>query len=668
MHFITHGRLRAISLFMAALLASVGFVAFGPPTSAQAADGGYPWSGATAVPGGTYEWGYTSCPTNDTGCMAATDIGTDGNKYGLADPWGYYIRNCTSWVASKLAANGFNASGYGNAATWGTRATTAGYTVDSTPSAGAVAWFPAYAADAGGNVGVTGHVAYVESASGSTANISEYNYGGTGMYHTRSITASSAEQVQYIHFITVSGGGSSPPLPSGASPIENGGFNGSTAHWSASGTANLAYYTAASGTGTNPYEGSGYAATNASQSGDSISETNVATVSPGDTWCASAEVVTVGNATGGSGILVIWLMGGSTNDSSTYTFSNLPGNNSWQSVKTCVTATTNQSYVKVQFYPTPGGPTIGVDAVDVHQTLSANGGFNSGMDYWNAQPGTNYVAYAAADNTGTNPYEGYRFGATNTATTGGSIYQNLPHTIAVGDTFCVSAEVVTVGNTTGGAGTLAIWLTGGTTNDSSTFAFSNLPGGNNWQPAKTCVTATVAQSNIRVQFYPAVNGPTVGVDALDVHASIIQNGGFNVDSSHWSATGGLNYMQYSNYGSTLPYEGTGFEVIQASSSSDSLVETRSWAFGVGDTFCASAEVITPGGGSGASGTLAIWLLGANGTENSTYSFSNLPGGNNWTKIKTCVMATVAESSGTIRVQFYPTPGGAPVGIDAVDVH
>ncbi len=366
--------------------------------------------------------------------------------------------------------------------------------------------------------------------------------------------------------------------------------------------------------------------------------------------------------------MAIWLTGGTTNDSSTIAFSNLPGGNNWKPAKTCVTATTAQSYVKVQVYPTPGAPTIGLDAVDVHQTLSANGGFNSGMNYWNAQPGTNYVAYASADNTGTNPYEGYRFGATNTATAGGSIYQDLLHTVAAGDTFCVSAQLVTVGNTTGAAGALYLYLTGTNATEQSDATFNGLSGGNSWTPIKTCVTATAAHNNIRVQLYPAVNGPTVGVDTLDVHASIIQNGGFNTDSSHWGITGGLSYMQYSNYSSTLPYEGTGFEVIQASSSSDSLVESRSWNFGVGDTFCAQAEVITPGYGSGASGTLAIWLLGGNGAENSTYSFSSLPGGNNWTEIKTCVTATIAETYGTIQVQFYPTPGGAPVGVDAVDVH
>ena len=605
MNFIAQGRRRVIALFMATLLASVGFVVFGLDTPGTSS-GWRATHGLALLPFlAERTSGDTLLPDQRHGLHGRYGCGHGRQQCnGPADPWGYYIRNCTSFVSWKLSQQGFNTSGMGNATNWGSSSKATGL-VNSTPAPGAVAWWAAGTYDQGYLIGSAGHVAYVDSVnSNGSVNIEEYNYGGTGQWHTRTITpGTSTEQVQFIHFADLSGssGSSPPPPPSGASPIQNGGFNAGTSHWATSGTANLAYYTAVSGMGTNPYEGSGYAATNASSSGDSISETNTATIHTGDTWCASAEVVTIGNATGGSGTLAIWLTGGATNDSSTYAFSNLSGTNNWKPAKTCVTATTAQSYVKVQVYPTPGAPTIGLDAVDVHQTLNANGGFNSGMDYWNAQPGTNYVAYAAADNTGTNPYEGYRFGATNTATSGGSIYQDLPRAVVVGDTFCASAQVVTVGNTTGAAGALYVYLTGGTGTEESHSSFSGLPGGNSWSPIKTCVVATTAHSNIRVQLYPAVNGPTVGVDALDVHASIIQNGGFNVDASHWGITGGLSYMQYSNYNSTLPYEGSGFEVIQASSSSDSLAEARSWGFGVGDTFCASAEVITPGYGSGASG-------------------------------------------------------------------
>ncbi|HKX73131.1 MAG TPA: hypothetical protein VJM32_03910 [Candidatus Saccharimonadales bacterium] len=460
-------------------------------------------------------------------------------------------------------------------------------------------------------------------------------------------------------------GGGNPPLPTGSSPIKNGGFNLDTSHWSVSGSANLARYTSVSGT--NPYEGAGFAASNASQSGDSFSETNTASISAGDTYCVSAEVVTIGAGSGSSGTLALWLLG-STNDSSTYRYTSLPGSNNWQSIKTCVMATGSRTQIKVQFYPDPGSPTVGIDAIDAHQTLNASGGFNNGTGYWNLQAGTNFTTYTTAQAVGTNPYEGGAFGATNTSQSGGGFMQDLPRSIAPGDTFCTEAKVVTVGNTTGASGALAIYLTGTTATEQSVFHFSGLPGGNAWRNAKACVRAASPHNNIRVQVFPAVNGPTLGVDVLDVHASIALNGGFNVDSTHWSANGSLGYAQFANFNGTLPYEGTGFEIVQTNQAGASLSEGRGWAWGVGDTFCAEAMFVTGGTTSGGGGILALHLIGPSTTDTSTYSFSALPAGNSWSRAKTCVKANSGVGNGVIKVEIYPSTNNLPLGVDAVDVH
>src|SRR5438552_3478343 len=121
MHFVAHCRLRVVMLTVAVLLGSMGLVAIGPTNPAHATDGGYPWATAPAVPGILWSWGYTTCPQNAQNCMILSDT-VNGTKYGEADPWGYVFRNCTSWVAWRLSGQGFNASGYGNANTWGGRA------------------------------------------------------------------------------------------------------------------------------------------------------------------------------------------------------------------------------------------------------------------------------------------------------------------------------------------------------------------------------------------------------------------------------------------------------------------------------------------------------------------------------------------------------------------
>ena len=130
------------------------------------------------------------------------------NQY--TDTWGYSSRNCTSWAAWALhSRNGFQMPwAIGNAANWGIWAAANNHTVNTTPAKGAIAWWPANAPDNGHSVGSSGHVAWVSAVNNNTATIEEYNYGGTGNHNTRSVTRSSTQQVQYIHFKDIT---ASPP-------------------------------------------------------------------------------------------------------------------------------------------------------------------------------------------------------------------------------------------------------------------------------------------------------------------------------------------------------------------------------------------------------------------------------------------------------------------------
>src|SRR5260221_4646813 len=123
------------------------------------------------------------------------------------DPWGFYVRNCTSYSAFKINqsgldfTNGMSGSNnihdngvFGDAGTWDNRATTIGYTVNNSPLKHDIAVFEANQHGAG----PTGHVMWVESVNNdNTVNISEYNWnGGDGKYNSRSnVTAD-----HYIHF------------------------------------------------------------------------------------------------------------------------------------------------------------------------------------------------------------------------------------------------------------------------------------------------------------------------------------------------------------------------------------------------------------------------------------------------------------------------------------
>lgn len=181
---------------------------------AFAANGGYPWSGATYVDA-NYDWGYSTCPSNDTGCMSLYGY-LSGVKMGEADPWVYYLRNCTSYAAWKIN-NEFgvnNISGWGNAVTWNTGAANSGYTVHNpsgyTPQVGDLAQ---WGSEVGGGYG---HVAYVYAVNNGVASLDEYNSGypldANGhpqwglFYNGRTTAASSAGTPDhYIHIGSLAG-------------------------------------------------------------------------------------------------------------------------------------------------------------------------------------------------------------------------------------------------------------------------------------------------------------------------------------------------------------------------------------------------------------------------------------------------------------------------------
>ena len=108
----------------------------------------------------------------------------------VVDDWGYWNRECTSFVAWRLhGRNGFEMPrAIGDAGQWRDWAVDNNYAVDSTAAAGAVAWW-------------SGHVAWVESVNGTNVTIEEYNFdtgSGTHLYNTRTIAASTV--TKFIHF------------------------------------------------------------------------------------------------------------------------------------------------------------------------------------------------------------------------------------------------------------------------------------------------------------------------------------------------------------------------------------------------------------------------------------------------------------------------------------
>lgn len=134
---------------------------------------------------------------NATTCQIACQV----------DPWSFYKRECTSYAAWKANEAGItfyntmtgpngSAGQFGSAGNWDNNAVSIGFTVDSTPSAGDIAvWDPNT-----NGAAAAGHVGYVDSVSGSSITISEYNWSPAYMYNTRTFISNAADAAQfYIH-------------------------------------------------------------------------------------------------------------------------------------------------------------------------------------------------------------------------------------------------------------------------------------------------------------------------------------------------------------------------------------------------------------------------------------------------------------------------------------
>lgn len=463
--------------------------------------------------------------------------------------------------------------------------------------------------------------------------------------------------------------------PSWATPTTNlalnGDFGEGGAHWTvASGTnfvtygdhqrGSQAYFGAASGVK--------YASTNTeSANGGFYQDVGGLNIQPNQTFCATAMVRSSAGTTGAWGNMQLYLRGGGVLNSEGVGFGSLKS--SWRQITACAVATTAQSAVRIQFYPGIGSPTLDIDDVDVHVDLLANGGFGSRTASWSATAGSNLATYAGGQ-LGSQSYygsaSGARYASANTAQAGGGFYQDVPQLPVVNDTYCVTAKVRTSNGLSGAYGVLRIWQLGGAYADGEEVAFGPLDS--NWHEIQTCSVATSADHNrLRVQFYVGSHGPTLDVDDVDLHKSLVANADFGSGSAAWQVAAGSNFATYASQSANpafASYSGVRYASTNTSRAGGGIYQDVPLAIGEGMTFCVSAKVRTSAGASGAYGVLRIWQLGGAYTEGEEVQFSALS--SSWQQIRTCSVANVSHTS--LRVQFYVGHHGPTLDIDNVDVH
>ncbi|HET7430255.1 MAG TPA: CHAP domain-containing protein [Nocardioides sp.] len=192
----------------------------GPPAHPAApASPGAPGSPAPTEPGGPTK------PPVPRQC--AKHLWFYNGSYG--DPWGFALRNCTSFVAWRLRTtngldafeNHFGGVHWGNADQWDGAASALGYLVDDMPAVGAVAQT---------DDGRVGHVAWVSAVGDGTVTVEEYNLAVAGGYDVRTVPTS---DFRYLHLADVA---PAPYLGSTRAGLATADAHGSA--WTARTTAN----------------------------------------------------------------------------------------------------------------------------------------------------------------------------------------------------------------------------------------------------------------------------------------------------------------------------------------------------------------------------------------------------------------------------------------------
>jgi hypothetical protein len=412
--------------------------------------------------------------------------------------------------------------------------------------------------------------------------------------------------------------------------------------------------------------GGDFGPADATARGGAISQDISISVKDGESFCADAEVVTAGARSGARGTMTLKLLGGSQGEQSAVTFGPLPGRTQWTHVSTCVSASRAHSELRIQFSHAPTTPKFFIDDVDVHESLVNNGGFDEPGGVWrtaaHSQLGTEL-----ADKLATRPYEGRGFGYTSSTGGGGGMYQDVALATTAGDSLCADAEVVTAAAYPGARGQMTLWLLGESRRESSSVNFGPLPGRNQWTHVTTCVTATRPHSVIRIQFLDIAKMPRLGVDAVDVHQSFVENGGFNRhETNDWRATGDTRFeIEGAGTPTTSPYGGDGLGAVTTSTVGGGIYQDISLPTSAGESLCADAEVVTAATHSGARGRMALWLYGESPGQSTSVSFGPLGDQSRWTDVSVCETARRPHSE--VRIQFYDAPKTPPLGLGAVDL-
>jgi hypothetical protein len=261
---------------------------------------------------------------------------------------------------------------------------------------------------------------------------------------------------------------------------------------------------------TNAQHGNWFAATSTPVAGRSFSQEVQLSTSSHATYTFSIHVRSSNPAESFTGTLALWGLGGS-HTVSTQTFE--AGAN-WSAVEVSLPVTgTNIEQLKAEIYLTTTTHSLWADnAVLAPERLKSPSFENESFEGWfSSGPEINHTVYPTSP---INPaHDGSYFAATNTATPGGSLQQDVTVQTTVGDRYTARIWVRTP-NGEPFTGTLALWALGGT-NEVATTTFTAT---NQWTPISVQLQLYENDHTmLRLQIYENTVSQSVFIDAAQLY-------------------------------------------------------------------------------------------------------------------------------------------------------
>ena len=607
-----------------------------PSQPALADTGGYPDAGMPCelAPYNTVGYCDTVSGPYDWGPVK------NGSAASQLSPYGYGYRNCTDYVAWKIHQVFGIAlpKTLGNAATWGSRLSAAGYTFDSAPRVGDIA---AWNTGDGG----FGHVAYVFAVVNGIASLDEYNVAGTGQFTSNRTTASGSAGApsEFVHI------GNLPPISSATrnllsnaswgsgsfAPWKTIAVNGGTVNWAAYKNSSLAE------------QGAWYGASNTSTAGGSIYQDVAVATSPGQSYTFS---IWVRSASGSpvSGVLALWGLGGTQESDST----SFTAGSTWTQVAVPLDITkAGHTTLRAQLYESTPGQTYYFDGAALVNDGLSNASWGSGsFAPWKTIAVNGGTVNWAAYKNSSLAEQGAWYGASNTSTAGGSIYQDVAVATSPGQSYTFSIWVRSASGSPV-SGVLALWGLGGTQESDST----SFTAGSTWTQVAVPLDITKAgHTTLRAQLYESTPGQTYYFDGAALVNDGLSNASWGSGSfAPWKTIavngGTVNWAAYKN--SSLAEQGAWYGASNTSTAGGSIYQDVAVATSPGQSYTFSIWVRSASG-SPVSGVLALWGLGGTQESDST-SFT---AGSTWTQVAVPLDITKAGHT-TLRAQLYEsTPG------------